>query len=322
MSMATRCTTCGTIFRVVQDQLKVSEGWVRCGRCDGVFNAVETLFDLEREAPPPWQPGSAAPTSAPLRSSDDTVAFDERPTEQDVAELDEDDRIASRFFHPDPEPEQPSPAQAVAQRDRPEFADARFDTDSAGDAGSVEPAGDEAALAASGAKPSFVRAADAQARWQTRRARWTLSLCSVLLLVVLGLQMAHHFRDGLAAQSPPARTLLSRWCDWVGCRVDAPRRIEDITVENSGIARAAAGTDSFRLSVTLRNHAAVAVKAPAIDLTLTDTQGQLIARRALSPDELGAASKVIAPGAELPLQALISAGTARVVGYTVEVFYP
>ena len=29
MSMATRCTSCGTIFRVVQDQLKVSEGWVR-----------------------------------------------------------------------------------------------------------------------------------------------------------------------------------------------------------------------------------------------------------------------------------------------------
>lgn len=52
MSLATRCTACGTIFRVVQDQLKVSEGWVRCGRCQEVFNALEGLFDLEREAPP------------------------------------------------------------------------------------------------------------------------------------------------------------------------------------------------------------------------------------------------------------------------------
>jgi predicted Zn finger-like uncharacterized protein len=320
MSMATRCTTCGTIFRVVQDQLKVSEGWVRCGRCDGVFNAVESLFDLEREAPPPWQPGSAAPTSAPVRSTDDTVPFDERPTEQDVAELDEDDRIASRFFHPEPEPDQLSPKDAVALRDRSEFADARFDSDSADDA--VGAADDGVTQAGSGAKPSFVRAADAQARWQTRRARWTLSLCSILLLLVLGLQVAHHFRDALAAQWPQARPVLTHWCDWAGCHVDAPRRIEDITVENSGIAHAAAGTDSFRLSVTLRNHAAVAVKAPAIDLSLTDTQGQLIARRALNPDELGAASTVIAPGAELPLQALISAGTGRVVGYTVEVFYP
>ncbi len=46
MSLATRCTSCRTAFRVVQDQLKVSEGWVRCGRCGSVFNAFEELFDL------------------------------------------------------------------------------------------------------------------------------------------------------------------------------------------------------------------------------------------------------------------------------------
>src|SRR5215211_2184433 len=54
MSLATRCTACGTIFRVVEDQLKVSEGWVRCGRCQQVFNALQGLFDLEKDAPPPW----------------------------------------------------------------------------------------------------------------------------------------------------------------------------------------------------------------------------------------------------------------------------
>lgn len=53
MSLATRCTHCGTIFKIVQDQLKVSEGWVRCGRCNEIFNALPGLFDLEREPPPP-----------------------------------------------------------------------------------------------------------------------------------------------------------------------------------------------------------------------------------------------------------------------------
>ena len=73
MSLATRCTACGTVFRVVQDQLKISEGWVRCGRCKEVFNALEGLFDLDREAPPPWQPppptpvpGSAVDVSLPV----------------------------------------------------------------------------------------------------------------------------------------------------------------------------------------------------------------------------------------------------------------
>lgn len=67
MSLATRCTHCGTIFKVVQDQLKVSEGWVRCGRCHEVFNALPALFDLDTEAPPPRQvpPQGHPPAPAP-----------------------------------------------------------------------------------------------------------------------------------------------------------------------------------------------------------------------------------------------------------------
>lgn len=61
MSLATRCTHCGTIFKIVQDQLKVSEGWVRCGRCNEIFNALPGLFDLEREPPPP-RPKPRTPT--------------------------------------------------------------------------------------------------------------------------------------------------------------------------------------------------------------------------------------------------------------------
>ncbi|MFD2452858.1 zinc-ribbon domain-containing protein [Ideonella paludis] len=46
MSLATRCPACSTTFKVVQDQLKISEGWVRCGHCQEVFNALHSLFDL------------------------------------------------------------------------------------------------------------------------------------------------------------------------------------------------------------------------------------------------------------------------------------
>ncbi|HRH30423.1 MAG TPA: zinc-ribbon domain-containing protein, partial [Aquabacterium sp.] len=65
MSLATRCTHCGTIFKVVQDQLKVSEGWVRCGRCHEVFNAMEGLFDMDREPPPARVPAARTPVAAP-----------------------------------------------------------------------------------------------------------------------------------------------------------------------------------------------------------------------------------------------------------------
>ena len=51
MSLATRCPSCGTVFRVVLDQLRVSAGWVRCGRCNSVFNAAEVLFDIDNGTP-------------------------------------------------------------------------------------------------------------------------------------------------------------------------------------------------------------------------------------------------------------------------------
>ncbi|HOF31808.1 MAG TPA: zinc-ribbon domain-containing protein, partial [Burkholderiaceae bacterium] len=43
MSLITRCPACGTMFRVVPDQLRISEGWVRCGQCAEVFDAARNL---------------------------------------------------------------------------------------------------------------------------------------------------------------------------------------------------------------------------------------------------------------------------------------
>ena len=39
MSQITCCPSCGTKFKVVADQLRISEGWVRCGQCKEIFDA-------------------------------------------------------------------------------------------------------------------------------------------------------------------------------------------------------------------------------------------------------------------------------------------
>lgn len=49
MSQITRCPSCATSFKVVADQLRISEGWVRCGQCKEVFDASAHLLP----APPP-----------------------------------------------------------------------------------------------------------------------------------------------------------------------------------------------------------------------------------------------------------------------------
>ena len=45
MSQVTRCPSCGTRFKVVADQLRISQGWVRCGVCQDVFDATQSLLE-------------------------------------------------------------------------------------------------------------------------------------------------------------------------------------------------------------------------------------------------------------------------------------
>lgn len=69
MSQITRCPACGTTFKVVADQLRISDGWVRCGQCKDVFDASAHLLPVvsapaRRSAPPsaaPPEPPAAAP---------------------------------------------------------------------------------------------------------------------------------------------------------------------------------------------------------------------------------------------------------------------
>lgn len=313
--MATRCVACGTIFRVVQDQLKVSEGWVRCGRCDEVFNALEGLFDLDREQPPPWKPGDA--DKAPKRDSGFGKA---------AADLDEEDRIASRFFRPEQEDVAKTPAEAVDERFRVDFADAEFNTAllSEDEGGHRQPEvnGDFENPPGARKAPTFVRHAEREARWRSPLARIMLSFAGIVLFVTFTLQWSHHFRDQISAQWPHIRPALAGWCTLARCHIGAPRRIDDVTVESSTFTPAAAGTDSFKLAVTLRNRGALPVSMPSIDLALTDTAGQLVARRALHPADFRAPGGVIAPGAEAPLEILLTADNPRVSSYTIEIFYP
>jgi predicted Zn finger-like uncharacterized protein len=352
MSLATRCTSCGTAFRVVQDQLKVSEGWVRCGRCNAVFNALEGLFDLGRDAPVDWDRDAADPivaslaprpaewSSLPSPHDDEASGAsgetgdapgsrgDDSTPASDLGELLA-DPVDAHLFGPRKRSEaKPKPAGQLGARDRVEFSDARFDSDLFLDNTSI-PDTELATLAVtdsgaltleSSVRPDFVRRADRHARWQSPAVRTALAGACVVAALVLAAQAANHHRDMLAAQWPSLRPMLAAWCRAAQCRIEAPRRIDEVLVESTALTRAAA-QDAFVLSVTLRSRSDLTLALPSIDLTLTDANGRLVARRALAPHDFSAAD-VIAPHAETPLQVMLSTGTAAVVGYTVEIFYP
>ena len=325
MSLATRCTSCGTVFRVVQDQLKVSEGWVRCGRCNEVFNALEGLFDLERDTPPEVSATTGGSETAAIgvdaEAAWNNAGFSAEPDPHLV------DKLDTRLFGTRRADSESTPAAHVRARDRHEFSDAQFNPEWVADDGdpsqvgalfSAEPI-EEAQL--DKPAPEFVRRAQREERWRGSGARFALSCLSVILLAGLVLQTAHHFRDLVAARWPTLRPALAAWCELASCRLEAPRRIEDISVESTALARVGT-TDSFRLSVALRNRGAIVLALPSIELSLTDGSGLPVARKALGPRDFQITSGVLPAGGETSLQLLVSASNLRVSGYTVEIFYP
>ena len=323
MSLATRCAACGTVFRVVQDQLKVSEGWVRCGRCGDVFNALEGLFDLERESAPAWTPSQrgaldllpasadehAAQTAAHATAPDGEPGPPSTPAPDDT-EIDTraDSQIETRQPEPDGELDLDHD-DAVGRGEASEFDDAAVDDNDA-EAVAPEPTA------------AFLRQADSAARWQQPRVRRALVAAAVLLGGLLAAQAALWQRDTIAAHWPQAAPLLAGLCELLDCRVEPLRRLDGLAVESSGLTQLD-NASLYRLQVSLRNRDSLALLTPALDVTLTDSRGAVVARKVLGSRDFGStAPTVVAAGAELSLQAVLDAGERRISGYSIEIFYP
>ena len=332
MSLATRCAACGTVFRVVQDQLKVSEGWVRCGRCAEVFNALEGLFDLERENAPAWTPsqrgalellaagggnhvGAAAPAEAddphhvaqdraPGDAAGDTQIDTRADSQLDTraaerSDIDGYDNDAEVFF-----PQRGD--QAEVDDPSPAFPESP--------ATSHDPSDPQTT-------PAFLRQAE-RARWHTPGARAGLAACSLFLVALLGTQATLMQRDALAARWPAAAPWIAALCTTSGCRVEPLRRLDKLTVESSGLTQLD-NAALVRLQVALRNRDTMPLLTPALDLSLTDGRGQVVVRKVLTgSDFAGAVPLRLMPGSELNLQAVLDTGDRRVSGYSVEIFYP
>ncbi|MDH4051016.1 MAG: zinc-ribbon domain-containing protein [Rubrivivax sp.] len=323
MSLATRCSACGTVFRVVQDQLRVSGGWVRCGRCGEVFNAVESLVDLELDrvgedvtpsvhesrvmqdlarvaGQPPFEPGSEPPqavSAVPEAVPGLAPTTELSPPDADVGagpQHDEVDDLAATSGAS--EPAEPAadpflPAAEPMERDAP-----------------MRP-------------PSFVRSAERAARWRRPHVRAMLALLVVCAAGALTWQLAATQHDVLAARWPALQPWLERVCAQAGCQLQPLMRIDALSVESSGLLRSGP-PGAYRLQVVLRSRERVALRMPHMELSLTDALGQTLSRRVLTPAQLGASGNRIDAGAEVSLATTLRTKDARVVGYTIEIFYP
>jgi predicted Zn finger-like uncharacterized protein len=109
--MFTVCPKCALTLVVTTEDLRVAQGYVRCGRCSSVFNALVRLAE-ERQTPeesvapaPPAPaaspPGEPTPPQTPPQNLTDEETIPEEALEFDPAKTD----VASVFVEPPPNPQ-------------------------------------------------------------------------------------------------------------------------------------------------------------------------------------------------------------------------
>lgn len=71
--MRTQCSHCGTVFRIVTEDLDVADGLVRCGKCTKVFDARATLTPEAPEA----EGAAETPLAASAATEAESYLFNE-----------------------------------------------------------------------------------------------------------------------------------------------------------------------------------------------------------------------------------------------------
>jgi len=303
MSLITRCPACETLFKVVPDQLRISEGWVRCGQCDEIFDASLHLLPTSVEAEE--EEGPVAQHEGPPTISEATDAPDAAvqlvDTESASTESIPDERVLLA-------------ASTATLPDDAAHADA-YDTDADG----AEPE-----HSAELEEVSFLRDHRPNSFWYKPLMRATLVLVSLALLLGLAGQIVLHERDRIVALQPGLKPWLLAICGPLNCTLSALRRIESIVIDSSSFSKIRG--DAYRLNFTLKNTASTALAVPAMELTLTDSRDQPVVRRVFLPSELGVKFESLAADAEwttsLAMAVNASAPVDRVVGYRLLAFYP
>lgn len=332
-----RCPACETLFRVTPEQLEARGGRVRCGQCAHVFNALEegTLASAG--------PGEA-PTSAGPMIREQWPGITGTPPAVEHAEpggsQDAPVQAAQPAFEAMTEPLFPeaSPTQAEAgpeesQKESPEpIAAVTAPTVESEPLPlpAVEPAPATPQEAAPAPEPVVADWADDRpdillppAPGQGNRG-WGIAFA--LLLLTGSLQSIWVFRSQLAMALPETRPALVEVCESLGCDMPLPREPSQIGIEGSELRPSPLGGALLKLSTTLRNRAAYGQAYPHLEVTLTDTDDKVLARKVVAPADYLAPKVSQAAGfpatSDLPLSLTLDPTSLTPTGYRLYVFYP
>jgi predicted Zn finger-like uncharacterized protein len=314
--MQTTCPECRTTFRVSQDHLGARRGLVRCGHCNAVFNAYDTLLpELES---PPADAVSERSDQSPETGLSAVVQLAGAGPQAGERQAEETGDV------------RPEPVKAAA-----------FDALQANDAaGQVHSTSAQAAVGESGAVIQPVSAASQETQpdillqplWeepakQQRSLKFVRNLfLAVLLAGLLLLQVAYFLRADLAAALPFTRPALESLCQPLQCDVPLSRQLTQAAIAASSLEHDPENKSRVRLTFLLTNRSGQTQAWPQITLTLSDVRQAPVAQQVFQPQTYlpkGVKTAAGMPaGAEREIRLDLDIGNLVASGYALSLSYP
>jgi predicted Zn finger-like uncharacterized protein len=308
-SMFTVCPKCTLTLAVTAEDLRAGQGYVRCGRCLNVFNALLAL--------------SEEPTESEL---DETAAY----SQADPASSSQVSRALASGSHPVPPADPPPLAISESQRARlatERSSDGAIENESsaADGTGSFEtivlegdgitqteefapqesvdseiaalaerlatepgkhaPANDEDVNAIEtdddlvADEASQIEVVELAA---PRPQFWRWATGSAVLALLLAAQAVNHWRDTLSSR-PTLSALLTNFYARFGIALDPHWDLAAYDIRQQGAASDPGDSHVIRVRLSLANRAVRAQPVPLVRLTLLDRYGKRLAARDLTP---------------------------------------
>jgi predicted Zn finger-like uncharacterized protein len=150
----------------------------------------------------------------------------------------------------------------------------------------------------------------------------------LVLLLAIGLasNVAYTLRNEIRVALPQTGNYYTGVCQLLGCNIEAPRLPHYLHIEFSDLK----SVDPLRpnemlLQLSIRNRAPIELAYPALELTLTNSLEQAVARRIFfHTDYLPPTGKTsgIKGGSELPITLYLDTADLLASGYRLYLFYP
>ena len=327
----TTCPECQTTFRVDQPQLEARRGLVRCGRCNAVFNAYDSL---EHELATP-------PTSLEAGNSNEPASYgselglglnsteDGEPAAHAAAAAENAD-LAGGEFTVESAQDAAMPAKTSSTDESPPGWLSNLKEDGVRLGNEVPP---------SEAPQEYPRQADSDdillTELPTRRMAKSsgttgkavfYAVAAVLLFMLLALQTVYFLRGAIVSQVPELRPGFAALCRELGCQIPLSAKLDAIRVEASSLETDPEQASHARLRVTFSNRARYAQAWPHFKLKLTDVQNVAMAQRVFKPEDYLPKERDpengMGPMSELEFQLDLDLGTLSAAGYEVKPIYP